>query len=87
MGYTIEKGKFVIWTVKTFVADRYPFHDEGENHTYFYKNLYDRDSFAECLSMQSEEYKIKFVADALGLSADKILLKSKKSHHKLKNKK
>jgi hypothetical protein len=84
MGYTIEKGKIVIWTQKIFIADDYPFQDEGENITYFFKNLKDRTSFASCLARVSNEDKILFAANVLGENPSEIILKSKKSHRNKK---
>lgn len=83
MGYTIEKGKIVIWTRKVFVADDYPFNDQGENHTLFFRNLKDGKPIGSCLSRESDETKIKFVSSIISEDVDKIILKSKKSHHKL----
>lgn len=83
MGYTIEKGKIVIWTQKVFVADDYPFNDQGENHTSFFKNLKDGKPFGECLSREPDDVKIKYVASLISEDPDKIMLKSKKSHRKL----
>lgn len=82
MGYTLEGKKIVIWTVKRFISEPWPWQDEGENHTYFYSNLKSKDYFATCLSVLSDFEKIKIVSDRLGLDADKIALRSKKSHHK-----
>jgi len=87
MGYTTEKGgKIVIWTSKKFVADPYPFHEEGENHTYFFENL-KGPHFAACLARESDEVKIKLVAERLKLPAEKIILRSRMSHHKKHSKK
>ena len=83
MGYTIENKKIVIWTEKVFVADPYPFNDEGDNHTFFYKNLKDRQSFASCLSILSEYDKQEVVMACLpDLRPDTFILKSKKSYFK-----
>lgn len=80
MGYTTLKGgKIVIWTSKVFVADDYPFNQEGENHTYFFKNLKGI-RFTTCLSRLTESEKIAHVAKILDMPEDKIVLKSRKSH-------
>lgn len=84
MGYTIEKGKIVIWTEKIFMADDYPFQSEGENHTFFYKNLKDRQHFKRCVSAIPEAEKTNLVSMALNIPEDKIILKSKKSHNNKK---
>lgn len=83
MGYTIEKGKIIILTEKRFVADKYPFNDEGDNYTFFYKNLKDRTPFASCLSMLTEYNKHEVImAHLTDLRPDSFILKSKKSHFK-----
>jgi hypothetical protein len=82
MGYTMEGKKMVIWTVKRWVADPYPFHDDVTNYTDFYENLKDRKSFATCLASLPDSEKIQLVANKLALQVDKIVLRSKKSHHK-----
>lgn len=84
MGYTMEGGKVVIWTQKIFVADDYPFQDEGDNWTFFYENLKDRTPFASCLASTDDWNKIQIVADKLALKIDKIVLRSKKSHNNKK---
>jgi hypothetical protein len=87
MGFTIEKGKAVIWTTKIFEADSWPFNDEGDNYTYFYKNLRDKDHFYKCLARLSDEEKKNLVSETLGMAMDKFILKSKKSHNNAKYKK
>jgi len=83
MGYTIEKKKKVIWTEKRFISDEYPFQDEGDNHTFFYKNLKDRTSFCSCLSQLTEYEKQELIMGHLkDLLPGSFILKSKKSHHK-----
>jgi hypothetical protein len=84
MGYTMEGKKVVIWTQTLFIADDYPFQDDGENHTFFYSNLKDSKPFLSCLACISNEVKIKLVCDKLGLKD--IVLRSKKSHYKEKYK-
>lgn len=85
MGYTTLKGgKIVIWTNKGFVADKWPFHDEGENYTFFYKNLRGP-YFAKCLARESEEFKKNLVNQELGIPSDNIVLRSRKSHMNNKN--
>lgn len=82
MGYTMEKGKAIIWTSKIFEADEdWPNDDEGENYTYFYKNLYDNKAFATCLARLSDEDKKKLVSDAIDMPVNKFILKSKKQHY------
>lgn len=86
MGYSIIKGnKIVIWTNKIFEADPYPFNDNGDNYTYFYKNLRG-ESFAKCLARESEEFKKEFVSRLIEIPASKIVLKSRKSHVRAKSK-
>jgi hypothetical protein len=85
MGYTMEGKNVVIWTTKEFIADDYPFNDDGENHTFFYQNLRGP-HFATYLSRLSDSEKIQLVADKLALKVDKIVLRSRKSHfNKKKN--
>lgn len=84
MGYTINKGKFVIWTCKIFVAEKYPFQDDGENVTFFYKKLKDSMHFEKCPARLSDKEKIKLVSTSLNIPENKIVLRSKKSHHKQK---
>lgn len=87
MGYTIENKKIVIWTEKRFVADEYPFNDEGDNHTFFYRNLKDRTPFASCLSILNDYEKSNVVlAHLFDLRPDTFILKSKKSHYKHQSK-
>lgn len=85
MGYTMENGKAVIWTSKVFEAYEYPFNQDGENYTYFYKNLRDNKPFATCLARCSDEQKKQMVADALDMPIGKFILKSKKQHCKQKH--
>lgn len=80
MGYTMEKGKIVIWTVKRPEADKYPFQDDVTNYTDFYKNLNDRHPFATCFASWPESEKIQMVSFMLLLKEDKIILRSKQSH-------
>lgn len=82
MGYTKEKGKIVIWTEKVFMADKYPFQDQGENHTFFFSNLKDRMHVVSCLSCLTDEEKKAVVSRKLNLKPDDFILKSKKSHYK-----
>lgn len=84
MGYTIENGKPVIWTDKYFEADAYPFNDEGTNYTRFYKNLYDKKPFLQCLARLTNEEKATIVKNETGLTT--FILKSKKQHHNQKRK-
>lgn len=84
MGYTQEGKKIVIWTQKIFVADDYPFNDEGENNTLFFENLHARTSFMGCKASLPEEEKIKLVSGLLNIPTEKIVLRSKKSHHNKK---
>ena len=85
MGYTTLKGgKIVIWTNKGFAADKWPFHDEGEDYTFFYKNLRGPE-FAKCLARESEEFKKNLVSQELGIPSDNIVLRSRKSHFPPKN--
>jgi hypothetical protein len=86
MSYTMDKGKYVIWTSKIFEAWDYPFNDEGENYTHFYKNLYDRQSFIKILAKESEEDKKALVGKLLGIDPKKIILRSKKAHNSAKRK-
>jgi len=87
MGYTIENKKIVIWTEKRFISDEYPFNDEGDNYTFFYKNLRDKAPFASCLAKLEEGLKYEFVMTHLkDLRLGYFILKSKKSHFKAKNK-
>lgn len=62
MGYTMEGKNVVIWTEKQFISYAYPFHDEGENHTFFYDNLRSKKPLFECLSSLSKrgEGKVDF---------------------------
>jgi hypothetical protein len=84
MGYTMEGKKVVIWTVKRWEADKYPFNDDVTNFTDFYENLKDRRPFATCFASFPEYHKIQLVADKLALNVDGIVLRSKKSHYKKK---
>lgn len=82
MGYTTLKGgKIVIWTTKRFIPDPYPFNDEGQNWTFFYENLRG-EYFCCCLAVESDVYKRNFVGEKIGIDPEKIVLKSKASHHK-----
>jgi len=84
MGYTTLKGgKIVIWTSKIFVADPWPHHDDGQNHTLFFKNL-KGPSFGRCLARLTASEKIDFVSKKLELNPDKIVLKTRRSHFKQK---
>lgn len=86
MGYSIIKGnKIVIWTNKIFEADPYPFNDNGDNYTYFYKNL-KGELIGKCLARESEEFKKEFVSRLIEIPASKIVLKSRRSHMRAKNK-
>jgi len=86
MGYTYEGKKAVIWTSKVFESWEYPFQDEGENYTYFYKNFYDKKEFLKCLGRLTEDEKKSLVSKEIGISVDKFILKSKKSHNKQRSK-
>lgn len=80
MGYTIENGKAVIWTVKVY-------DDEDEqNYTFFYHNLYDRKHFNNCPSRLPESEKKEFVSNEIGIPVNMFILKSKHSHNKQKHK-
>ena len=88
MGYTIEKGKAVIWTSKIFIADEpWPNDDEGENYTCFYKNLYERIPFEKCPAILPDIEKKELVSKTIGLPIEKFILKSKKAHYKQMHKK
>jgi len=84
MGYTVEGKNTIIWTQKVFEADKWPFNHEGENYTYFFKNLRDKNHFMKCLARLSEDEKKKLISEALGIK--NIILRSKASHYKLKRK-
>lgn len=86
MGYTVIKGnKTVIWTNKVFEADPYPFNDDGDNYTYFYKNL-KGESFGKCLARETDDFKKELVSKLIDISPSKIVLKSRVSHMRAKNK-
>lgn len=86
MGYTVIKGnKTIIWTNKVFESYGWPWNDTGENYTYFYKNL-KGGSFGKCLARESEEFKKEYVSKLIDIPVDKIVLKSRASHFKAKNK-
>jgi len=84
MGYTVEGKNTVIWTEKVFETDKWPFNDEGQNYTYFFKNLRDNKYFLRCEARLPETEKKKIVSQALGI--ENIILRSKKSHNKIKYK-
>lgn len=86
MGYTMDKGKYVIWTQKIPEAWDYPFNDEVDNYTHFYKNLYDRQSFIKILAKEPDENKKALVGKLLGIDPSKIILRSKKAHNSAKRK-
>ena len=73
-----------IWTKKEFVSNEWPFQDEGENWTYFYKSLKDKKPFAQMLARSSDVEKKKRVSEILGISINSFTLKSVKSHYKAK---
>jgi hypothetical protein len=86
MGYTVLKGgKIVIWTNKIFEAHPWPFNDEGDRYIYFYKNLRG-DYFGRCLARESEDFKKEYVSELIDIPVDKIVLKSRISHMRGKNK-
>ena len=87
MGYTYEGKKAVIWTQKVFVADKWPFNDEGENYTRFYSNLRNSKHFFECLARLSEEEKKELISKEINLNVNSFILKSKKIHYKTQYKK
>jgi len=85
MGYTVEGKNTVIWTQKIFEADKWPFNDEGDNYTYFFKNLRDNNYFLKCLARLPHAEKIELASKELGIK--NIVLRSKSSHHKQKHSK
>ena len=81
MGYTIEKGKKVIWSVKRFVPDKYPLHDFGENITSFYHNLKDNNEFLKCESKIPTEEKEALVSQHTGFLIGTFVIRSKQRHY------
>lgn len=86
-GFTTSNGKVVIWTTTEFVPENWPFNDDGNNWTFFYKKVGDIDPFASILSRTTYREKKEMVAKTLGMNPKKIFIKSKKQHFRDKNKK